>query len=510
MVKKHLIKILKFLSSSSVLFKIIIGLFIVEALYFSLFAAYPQAFDENFHFGLIQVYSTHWSPFLSKQPIGANLYGAVARDPSYLYQYIMSFPYRVFAHFFHSQIAQIIFLRIINLILFAVGLIIFNKILLKIGLSQKLSNIAIFIFILIPIIPQVAGQVNYDNLVFLSTAIVIYLALRIVDQIKNKHINAFGILNLITISIFSSLVKFEFMPIFLGIAIYLLWLGYKNFGHSFKKIITDFWSDFSKHKPVYRLTIILFLLLSLTMFIQRDGYNLIKYHTISPRCDLILSQNDCSQYSVWYHDYVSHQLVSTNEVNVNSSVVVYLAQWIYWIWYRLFFSVSGPNSDFRNYPPLPLPSAGFIIIVLLSLFAVFKLRSKIFKINSYVNLFFIIISIYLAVLIYEGYKTYQYTGVLELMNGRYLVPIILLAAGTSLILLTKVFKNYRKFKIFVAIVVIILFVQGGGVLTFISRNDSDWIWSNPTVKKINKTAKKISNHLVVEGSRYYTTNVWFF
>ncbi len=510
MIKINLIKVFKFLSNSSVLFKIIIGVFILEALYFSLFAAYPQAFDENFHFGIIQIYSKHLSPFLTKQPPGGDLYGALTRDPSYLYQYLMSFPYRLFAHFFNSQTAQIIFLRILNLILFTVGLIVFNKILLKVGLSQKLANIAIFIFILIPIVPQVAGQVNYDNLIFLASAIVFYLTLKIIDQINSKHIDATSVLNLITISVFSSLVKFEFMPIVLAIAIYLAWLSYKNFNHSIKKILTEFSASFKSKGTIYKVIVLILLVLSLVMFVQRDGYNLVKYHTISPQCDLVLSQTDCSRYSVWYHDYISHQLVATNAVNVNSNPIVYLAQWIYWIWYRLFFSVSGPNTDFRNYPPLPLPSAGFIIISLLSIYAVFKLKSKIFKINSYINLFFVVISIYLITLIYEGYKTYQYTGVLELMNGRYLLPIILPIAAGSLIFLTRVLKYRPKIKITLAILVIVLFIQGGGVLTFISRSDNDWIWSNPTVNKINKTAKKISNHIVVQGNRYYNSNVWFF
>ena len=510
MVKKYLIKIVKFLSNSSVVFKIIIGVFVLEALYFAFFAAYPQAFDENFHFGIIQIYSTHWSPFLTSQPPGGNLYGALARDPSYLYQYLMSFPYRIFAHFFKDQITQIIFLRIINLFLFAWGLVIFNKILIKIGLSQKLANIALFIFILIPIVPQVAGQVSYDNLIFLSSAIVFYLTIKIIDQINNKHIDAIAILNLIIVSIFSSLVKFEFMPIFLGIALYLMWLAYKNFNHSVKKVLSTLISSFNSSRKLYKVLVIFLLLLSLVMFVQRDGYNLIRYHTIAPRCDLILSQYDCSQYSVWYHDYVSHQLVATNAVNVNSSPLIYLVQWIYWIWYRLFFSVSGPSTDFRNYPPLPLPSAGFIIVSLISLFAIFKLRARIFKINSYVNLFFITISVYLITLIYEGYKTYQYTGVLELMNGRYLLPVILPTAAISLVFLKIIFNNRPKIKMFLAILVIILFMQGGGVITFISRSDSNWIWSNPTAKKINKTAKKISSHIVVQGNRYYDSSVWFF
>ena len=503
-------RLIKFFSNPKTLFKIIIGFFIVEGLYFSLFAAYPQAFDENFHFGLIKIYSHHLSPFLTSQPAGGDLYGAVARDPSYFYQYLMSFPYRLFAHFFSSQIAQVIFLRVIDVLLFAGGLIIFKKIFKKIGLTQKISNIIILIFILIPIVPQVAGQVNYDNLVFLSTAWVLLLSVNLIDQIKSKKISATTILLLIGSSIFASIVKFEFMPIFLAIVLYTFWLGYRIFNKSIHKILSNFVLDFKKLKILNKSILILFVLLSLLLFFQRDGYNLIKYHTLSPKCDVVLNTSDCSAYSVWYHDYISHQLVATNAVNVNSNVVVYLAQWFYWIWYRLFFSVSGPTTSFRNYPPLPLPSAGFIIISLLTIFALIKLRTKIFKINNYFNLFYLVIVVYLLTLIYEGYKTYQYTGVLELMNGRYLLPILLLASAPATYMIGKTISTNHKVKMIVASIIVLLFLEGGGVITFITRNDSDWIWSNPTVNKINNAAKTISKHLVVEGNKYYTTNVWFF
>ena len=68
-------------------FLFILCFFLFEAAWIALSAVYPEAFDENFHFGLIQTYSHYWLPFFSSQPPHANAYGAVARDPSYLYHY---------------------------------------------------------------------------------------------------------------------------------------------------------------------------------------------------------------------------------------------------------------------------------------------------------------------------------------------------------------------------------------------------------------------------------------
>ena len=79
-------RLLKFISSPRFFVGVLV-FFVFESVWIGFSAAYPQAFDENFHFGLIQVYSHHWLPFLSGQPSNANAYGAVARDPSYLYHY---------------------------------------------------------------------------------------------------------------------------------------------------------------------------------------------------------------------------------------------------------------------------------------------------------------------------------------------------------------------------------------------------------------------------------------
>src|ERR1700689_5557788 len=108
-------------------FWIILVVFILSAAWIALSAVYPQAFDENFHFGLIQTYSHYWLPFLSSQPPHANAYGAVARDPSYLYHYLMSFPYRLIALFIHGQTGQVIALRFINIGFFSAGLILFRR-----------------------------------------------------------------------------------------------------------------------------------------------------------------------------------------------------------------------------------------------------------------------------------------------------------------------------------------------------------------------------------------------
>jgi hypothetical protein len=55
-----------------------------------------------------------------------------------------------------------------------------------------------------------------------------------------------------------------------------------------------------------------------------------------------------------------------------------------------------------------------------------------------------------------------------------------------------------------------MFLEGGGLLTFIARSDNNWYWDNDAVVKVNHAAKKITSKIVVKGKETYTTKDWFF
>ncbi len=491
-------------------FQFVLIFFFFEAGWIALSAAYPQAFDEAFHFGLIKVYSHYWLPFLAHQPPHANAYGAVARDPSYLYHYLMSFPYRLIALFVHNSVGQIILMRFINVGLFATGLVLLRRVLLRVKLSPQLTNISLFIFVLIPIVPQLAGQINYDNMLIPLVSAACLLAFNALDQIKERRPSARTLLTLLTLCIFASLVKYEFLPVFAGIALFLTYYTWRTFHGSFHLLKERLHTDWQRQSRRLKAMLIIAVLISAGMFMQRDGYNLIKYHTFSPNCANVLSVKACSAYSVWAHDYKSHQLVVEKVAKVNSDPFYYVGQWVYWLWYRLFFAVNGPKQNFHNYPPLPLPSAAFMLIGLAGLFSVFKWRRRLFRDNPYFVMLGLIAVIYLVALFIDGYIVYEYTDVLELMNGRYLLPILPLAAAIIGSALSIALRKSPRLKVAVAIAALILFLEGGGFLTFITRSDSNWYWNNHAVIKVNNAARHITKKVIVHGKKSYKTPLWFF
>jgi hypothetical protein len=511
LMKKYLNKVYQILSYRH-FFWFVEAIFILSAVWIALSALYPQAFDESFHFGLIQVYSHYWLPFLARQPQHADAYGAVARDPSYLYHYLMSFPYRIIKLVDPEQIGQIILLRFINIALFASGLYVFRKLLQKIGISTALSNLIFIIFILIPITPQLAAHINYDNLLFPLIALVCLQSFTVIDELLKKQPNIRHLLILVITCLFTSLVKYVFLPIFLGIFLYIAYLLYRTYKGKYRLYLSEIAKSWLQERLLVRSILIVLLIVSLGMFMQRDGYNIVVYHEIIPDCSKVLNIKSCSAYSPWHYDYVTHnRLLAKKPGSVTFyNPVSYMGVWLYWMWYRLFFAINGPTSGFRNYPPLPLPSAAAILIATGSCYAVYRSRRKLFFGKPYFLLLLTVSITYAAALWLDGYTEYHYTHILQAMNGRYLLPILIPVGailGRAYSLTLKMKPTYKKV---LAVMVVLFFIEGGGVLTFISRSDTTWYWHNTSVVKANQVAQKITKPVIVSGKKTYRTHLWFY
>ena len=124
-------------------------------------------------------------------------------------------------------------------------------------------------------------------------------------------------------------------------------------------------------------------------------------------------------------------------------------------------------------------------------------------------LFFVSI-FYVLVLFIQGYASYHYTDVLENMNGRYLLPVIILFVAVFGKAFSIWLKNSEKIKIVMVCVILALFLQGGGLLTFLSRSDDTWDVQNKTVQKVNDEARKLTGPILIKGQKQYHTSYWFF
>ncbi len=459
-------------------------------------AVYPMAFDEDFHLGIIKIYANHWLPFLSSQPDGADAFGAVARDPSYLYHYLMSFPYRLVEAITPSQTVQVIVLRLLNVAMVAYSLVLFRRIVQRALKSSTLTNVSMALFVLVPIVPQLAAHINYDNLIMILMAWMCLLVYRIIDDFKARRLNLAVLVLFGNLCMLTSLVKYAFLPIAVGAGLFVIGYGWHQLkGASLGSLVMSGWRTMSRSVLA---GLVLLTLVSGGLFVQRFGVNAAVYHDPIADCGAVLDYEHCKSYGPWIrnHDYA----LSKGEVNENP--LAYTHTWLTSLWYRLFFAVNGPGSNFTNYPPLPLPYITAALVFIAGSVLVVRYASRIFR-DPFAVFSATVIIVYCAALWYEEYSQFVETGQPVAINGRYLIPImflvaILLGRGYQLAL-----ARHRQTRIILATVVLLSFLHGGGLATFILRSDASWDWPNQTVVEANNAARKVLAPITIEGSKYY-------
>ena len=278
--------------SSNITYGIVLTFFAFQLLWLAMVMNYPALFDEEYHLGIIEIYSRQLSPFITVQPPEAAFHGDITRYGSYLFHYIMSYPYWLISHFTADIKTQVIFLRVVCIGFVLLGLIMWRKFLLRVGVSKPIILVATLFFSLIPLSPLVLSQLNYDSLAFLIVPALFYLTARSIEK-NNKQV--VWLASLVTLSFVGVLVKFTLLPIaFVCVVITLLWLWtqYK------KQILRMILQQFKSQKAIVRVLVVGMVIVGAGFFTERYAVNLIQYKNIEPKCDKVHSRENCMQNTV--------------------------------------------------------------------------------------------------------------------------------------------------------------------------------------------------------------------
>lgn len=479
---------------SRLFFRLSMALFILEAAWISISGAYSMAFDENYHLGIIRYYSSRFLPFWSAQPAGADGLGAINRDPSYLYQYLMSFPYRVFSHFVHSEMAQVIFLRGFSIALFVCGILIFRKILAQTGISKAMLHVIIAIFILTPVAPFLAAQLNYDNLLFVGVGTSLVLTQKLVEQLRNKRVlNLKTLILLVGVALLSSLVKYAYLPVLVGILIYLIFMLVKFIRRQkwpkVWKSLRKQWLAFSK---VQMILFTLLILVSGGLFMERYGVNMVRYHTPTPECDQVIGVERCLSYGPWRRNYLTYldkqngtlPVLSTNPVNYS------VTMWGKRITNELFFTVDGTSSNFMTRDPLQITRIFSVATILVGL-ALFLRWQRELRQRYQLGLLLTVSCVYVALLWTQNYMDFVHLGFPFAIQGRYLIPVLPMLYLFIALGFNRALQGQAYLKPILAFAAILfLCTQGGGAGIYILKSETSWYWRYGFLDDVNAAARQ--------------------
>lgn len=468
-------------------FKFVVIVLVIQAAWIALTSHYPMAFDEDFHFGLIKLYADHINPFWSAHPSAADPFGAVTRDPSYMFHYLMSFPYRLIRLVTSNLAAQVLILRAINISLMAAGLWLYRRLLMGTGASRAVVNFCLLIFVLVPIVPLLAAHINYDNLSLPLTALAMLLALKFTDSLRQERINLAALLQLLATCLLGSLVKYTFLPVFATITAYVI-IRYLQAHRSlnFRKEIKAVWQASSR---LVLCGLIGAIIILGALFIERYGVNIARYHEPVSDCAKVLSYDHCKSYGPWIRDYNFAQA----HPEVNKNPVLYTRHWFYAMWFRSFFAVDGPLTLYETRGPLTLPALGMVVFALMAVVGLLLQGRRLLKIyKKEVLLFFMaVIAIHSLAIWQTVYKLYLDTGQPVAINGRYLLPILPLVLLLSIISVKELLRPWMRLQAVLAAVVVICLLWGGGGLTYILRSNDAWYWPWTPLKAPNHAIQRV-------------------
>jgi hypothetical protein len=463
------------LLASRKFFYFVLALAALQGVWYALGFA-PTIYDERVHLGIINAYSHHLSPFISKQPHSLDYLGQITSNSSYLYYYLMSWPLRLMQLFTDNAQAQVIFLRLLNVAMFTGGLFVYGKLLYRSKVSRAITNIALLLVILIPATAPLPGAVNYDNAVFLLSGLLLYLAVSIIAgrSLTFKQAAGFLILGLL-----GSLVKFEFLALFAPVALYVLVCLYRRGPH---RVAAGLVNSFKKMRRRYSYLLLAALIISLGLFIERPVVNELRYHNVNPQCEQILNVERCQS------NYTAARNIALRENKPANFMPVNPVKYFVHFWAPGIMSTQtvllGGETPFRAMTVFSygLTTAGVILILL-------YLRDFLKK-KEY-RLLLVVMAAYGLLLAAYNYDAYREYASPVAITGRYLLPVMPIFVFFALLALVSMLRKYPKILLLGCVGAILLLINGGGIITYMMDVPPQFYWPDFSDRGLTDAAKDV-------------------
>lgn len=396
------------------------GLFVFLAGRLAFTSPFPMPYDESFHLGLIRVYTQHLNPFLASQPAGADAYGAVARDGSYLYHYLMSFPLRLLQALGLGEHTQILVLRSMNIALGLLTLYLVYHLARRLGVPKLGSQLATLAMAVTPVFYQLSAHINYDNLMLPLTFLTALALITVSRELRVGKVSAARIGSLAVLILLATLVKYTFLPIALVAAVYVAVFALWKVG--FSKTLVGLWQSFLNLQRSTQIVLLVAVALSGALWLQRYGVNIVRYHTPHPQCQAVLSVNECSGYGPWLRNYQLH-LTAAERPITSKQELMFTAHWLYSMYYQMFSIVHAGHSTVvftqNRVEKLAIrTTVGLGVVLAIALFSSFKQRRTLWLMLGF------IMAGYCLTLWAQNFSDFRNLHLMIAIQGRYMLPIL--------------------------------------------------------------------------------------
>lgn len=433
--------------SSPLARRLVLVLFIVQAVVLTFVTHIGTPPDEQNHIKFIEYYANHSaSPIFEKQTPTFNL-GDKTREVDYLYHYTMSLLYRVLPVSAH---AKYVVIRLLTVVLALLAFLVLANVFRRLGFSPAVTTVALLVITNLPMVLMMSSAVNNDVMVWLGAALGLLLMLRLWDRP-----NARDVLWLLVLAVAGGLFKRTLLPLGLVFGIFALVIVWRHFPVLFKQFRRFDW----------KLAVAaLLLLISVGLFAERVGGNIVQYRTPTPSCDRVQGPDACS---VFWGDIRAAGLVhKTPERPVPLYVFPFR-----WLWSSVANVVDIQTQAWRHeVKPVRwlTPVLGVLLVsgVAYGLYYDRKRRSGTPDKQARQRVFVMLIALYFMVVHmlvnYGDYRQVKFFGIA--LNGRYILPSLLPLIGFACFYWSRWLSARPRWRATLAVLVVLSTILGSGLL----------------------------------------------
>lgn len=438
----------------------VLSLFCVQAVFlaFSMHIGTPP--DETNHIEFIHYYADHsLGPVFEDQKPTWSL-GDKTREVDFLYHYVASLVARILP----GEVVELYVIRLLTVAAAFVTFLSLMRLLERLGAGKAAANTAVAVVTNLPMVLMLSAAINNDVTVWLGCVLGILLVLNISKQ--PRVVDVLLLLNIITVG---GLLKRTFFPIamilFLA-GLYFIVKRWNAFTGSLKKFN---WQSAA-------LTIL--LVIGLGLFIERVGGNIVHYGTMTPSCQQVQGDEACrvmwqERRNQWIMAGAPDDATNiwlpkgTTRDDEPMPLVVFVGRW-------LGTSVSNIiNIQTQGWGHKVVPPEWLVVVLsflLLGSLVVGVLKDLVdVPYRGAVTWRFFVLLIALAIVAAQfavNYVSYQKSLIFGLaLNGRYLLPAVLLLAGLSAFYIAR--SVNRRIGVVVGIAAILITIAFSGLIMMV-------------------------------------------
>lgn len=235
--------------------------------------------------------------------------------------------------------------------------------------------------------------------------------------------------------------------------------------------------------PVTLALLIGGLVVGAALFIERPLMNTIRYGEPDPSCQAVLNERSCNEFadSKFYEQVLS---AHTTLFSPDNPVRYFGVTW-------LPMMTDTANNVFEQGRLTDLPvirhvfdvfAVGGIVLILIFL-------REFWRSNSH-RMLIIGTVFYVAILFLDEYHSYLVYQSPAAIRARYLIPVLPLFMYFSALALSSLFASRKKLLLFGYMFTLLLFVQGGSVITYALTTPRSAYWQNRKVLQVNDSLRR--------------------